>query len=268
MRTTAGARTTLTPAGPVAQEGTKRRTLAGTGGERTVGGVQRRSLADVPGRDKKPGGERQGVRRGGWQGLNKEREQRTEKFPRVDVPEAPEYLLLRFAEDELFGFIYRHWIGKRPYTCIRDVENDIECPLCDVVGNDPKMKAKPVVFYNVIDVETCTLRVWEMTSEPTRQIRKLYDELAAKEKGLADPAWYVLVTKEKKDNGFFEFTAKLVKTRDLAEDYGVEPLTEAEIAEAVRNHGKGLFTDEIIQSANRQDLREAAASLTGDTDED
>lgn len=258
MRQTAGARTALTP---TAQEGTRRRMAATSGGDRTAGGGLRRpALSDVPARER--GGERQGVGRGGWAGYNKARETRTEKFPRVDIPEAPEYLLLKFAEDELFSFIYRHWVDKKPLTCIADPENEIDCPLCAVVGNDSKLKAKPVVFYNVITVSDAVLRVWEMTSEPTRQIRKLYDKLAALDKGLADAGYYVVVSKEKKDNGFFEFTAELVKARDLQEDYGIEPLTEEEIAEAIRNHGKGLFTDEIVQPANRQDLREAADALS------
>lgn len=266
MRQTAGARTTLTPTAMADQPGTRRRMAATTDRAAAApGGLKRPALSDVPARDRQSGGERQGVGRGGWAGLNREREQRTEKFPRVEVPEAPEFLLLKFPEDELITYIYRHWIGKRPYTCIKDTENGVECPLCDVVGNDPAMKAKPVVFYNVIDVSVSVLKVWEMTSEPTRQLRKLYDKLAAAEKGLSDPGYYVVASKEKKDNGFFEFTLSLVKTRDLQEDYGIEPLTEAELAEAVRNHGKGLFTDEIAQPGNRQALREAADSLS-DTD--
>lgn len=251
MRQTAGGRTALTP---TAEAGTTRRRMTPTTGERTAGGVQRPTLAGVPGREK-TGGDRRAVGGGGWAGVKKAREQRTEKFPRFEVKDDP--VLMRFAEPEPFAFIYRHWVDKKPYTCIADPENEIECPLCQV-GH----KAKPVVFYNVITVTDAVLRVWEMTSEPTRQVQKQYDKLAATGKTLDDPAFYFVVSKAKKDNGFFEYDVERVRAGDLAEEQGVEPMGADEIANATR---RGLFTDELIQVSTKADLRDAAEGID-DTD--
>lgn len=248
MRQTAGSRTALAPR---AEAGTTRRRSAASGGERT-GGVQRPSLANVPGREKKSsGGDRSAVGRGGWAGYKKAREQRTEKYPRFDVENDP--VVIKFAEAEPFAFIYRHWVDKKPFTCIADPDNDVECPLCAV-----SHKAKPVVFYNVITVSDATLRVWEMTSEPTRKVQKQYDRLADAGKTLDDPAFYFIVSKARKDNGFFEYEVERVRAGDLHEETGVEPLEDSEIADATK---RGLFTDEVVYVNTKSDLRDAADGI-------
>lgn len=254
MRQTAGSRTLTAEAGT-----TRRRMAATSGTERTAaatGGVTRPSLANVPGRDKKAAGARGAVGGGGWAGYKKAREERSEKFPRLTVEDDP--VIIRFAEHEPFAFIYRHWVKKRPYTCIADPEAKIECPLCEVGS-----KAKPVVFYNVITVSDAVLRVWEMSAEPTRQVQKQYDKLVAVDKRLDDPGLYFVVSKAKKDNGFYEYEMEKVRAADLAEETGAEPMDEAEIADALR---RGLFTDEIIQVSTKSDLRDAAEGVE-DTDD-
>lgn len=257
MRQTAGSRTVLAP---TAQEGgTTRRRAASADGTtgRTTGGVSRPSLANVPGREKKAStGDRASVGTGGWAGYKKVREQRTSKFPRFEVKD--DAVVMRFAEAEPFAFIYRHWVDKTPFTCIADPDNEVGCPLCEV-GH----KAKPVVFYNVITVSDCVLRVWEMTSEPTRQVQKQYDKLAATGKTLDGTDYYFVVSKAKKDNGFFEYDVEKVRASDLEDEARLEPLTEDEIAEAMK---RGPFTDEIIYVNTKSDLREAVEKLTDEDD--
>jgi hypothetical protein len=252
MRTTANASRTLTSERTAA--GTSRRTAA-SDGERTTGGVSRPTLAGVPGREKKAAsGGRAGVGTGGWASYNKKREERTEKFPRLEVKD--DAVAIRFAEAEPFAFIYRHWVNKKPYTCIADADNDVECPLCEA-GH----KAKPVVFYNVITVSDIVLRVWEMTSEPTRKVQKHYDKLVAADKTLDDPGLYFVVSKSKKDNGFFEYELEKVRAADLNDETGLDPIGDDEVAIATK---RGLFTDEIIQVSTRSDLADAVKDMNDD----
>ena len=146
-------------------------------------------------------------------------------------------------------------MAKRPYTCISDPENAVLCPLCDA-GD----RAKPVVFYNIIDLADGLLKVWEMTADPTRQVQKQYEVLAEMEpsRTLDDPDFYFKVSKEQKDRSAWEYAVDRVKVRDLQEDCGTEPLGHDEIAEAT---SKGLFDDSIIYVSSTDDLREAVEKI-------
>ena len=240
-RNVAGGRTLTAEAGT-----TRRRTAAAPGTART-GGVTRPSLASVPGREKsRATGPRAGVGTGGWAAYKKVKADRSEKYPRFEVDKTGRKLF-KFAEPEPFAFIYRHWVDRRPYTCIGE-----DCPLCEA-GD----RAKPVVFYNVIDLEDGEVKVWEMTSDPTRRVQAHYDELAELEKALDDPGFYFVVSKAQKDRSSWEYTVGRIKARDLEEDYRVEPLDEGELAAALEK----LFNDSIIYVSSKDDLREAVEKL-------
>jgi hypothetical protein len=252
MRSTAVRPTPAAPLSPRAETGTTRRS---TTPEARTAGVSRPSLRDVPGRDKKSGGTRAGIGTGGWAGYKKAKTDRSVQYPRFEVDKTGPGQLIKFAEAEPFAFIYRHWVSKRPYTCIADTDNDVVCPLCD--AGDP---AKPVVFYNILDVSDVTLKVWEMTADPTRKVQKHYDQLAELDdpKTLDDPGFYFAVSKSQKDRSAWEYEVTRVKSRDLAEDWGTDPLGDDEIADATK---KGLFTDSIIYVSSRDDLREAVGKI-------
>lgn len=252
---TAGTGRTTAGTAPVAERSTG---SAPAAGRRTssapAGGVTRPSMADVPGRSKTQrtggtGSDRAGVGTGGWAGYNKKKAERSTKYPTLDIDKDP--VTIRFAEPEPFAFIYRHWVDKRPYTCIGE-----ECPLC-LAGQ----RAKPVVFYNVITVSDAMLRVWELSAEPTGKVKKQYDRLAGQDKTLDDPDLYWVVSKAKKDNGFFEYDVEKVRAPDLEDECRLEPLTDDEITEACK---KGMFTDEIIYVNTKSDLREAVDKITDD----
>ena len=196
-------------------------------------GASRPSMRDVPGRPKQSAeqrGHRSAVGTTGWAGYKKAKAERSEKYPRLEVDKTSGKIL-KFAEPEPFAFIYRHWVAKRPYTCVNDPENEVLCPLCDA-GD----RAKPVVFYNVIDLEDSTLKVWEMTADPTRKVQKHYDLLAEMEppRTLDDPGYYFAVSKEQKDRSAWEYTVDRMKARDLQEDYSTEPLGDDEFDEAMK----------------------------------
>lgn len=236
----------------------ERTTAAGAGrstanqGRTTAGGVSRPSMASVPGREKKGGG-KAGVGTGGWAAYKKKEAERSTRYPSLEVVEDGQ-TVIKFAEPEPFAFYYRHWPkGGRADVCIADADNDVECPLC-AVGDRPK----PVVMYNVIDVRKSLLVVWEMTSEPTRKVQKQYDLLAGRDRTLDDADLYFIVTKAKKNNGFFEYDVQRVRAGDLNEEAGADPLSEAEIEDALK---RGLFTDEIVYVRDRDALQEVADGL-------
>jgi hypothetical protein len=250
MRSTSGSRTVAAGADPATlpradrTTGTTRRTAS-------TGGVSRpSSLGSVAPRDKRSTGgtgSRAAIGTGGWKDYQKENAERTQKYPTLDVKDDP--VVIKFAEAEPFAYIFRHWVAKRPYTCIGE-----DCPLCEA-GH----RAKPVVYYNVITVVDNTLRVWEMSSDPTKKVHKQYERLASVDKTLDAADTYFVVSKEKQTNGVFAYDLVKVKAADLAEDAGQEPLSAAEIADATK---RGLFTDEIIYVNSKDDLREAAEKLS------
>lgn len=248
MRSTAASRTL-----------TSERTTAGggggrsTAGSRTTGGVQRPSLSDVPGREKKQAGPKAGVGTGGWASYKKKQAERSNRFATLEVTDEGQ-TVIKFAEAEPFAFYFRHWPrGGRADVCIADSENDVTCPLCDV-GDKPK----PVVLYNVIDVGKNLLCVWEMSSEPTRKVQKHYDQLAARDKTLDSDEFYFIVSKAKKTNGFFEYEVQRVRASDLEDEAGTAPLTADEIEDAIK---RGLYTDEIVYVRDREALQEVADGL-------
>lgn len=239
---------------------TNERTTAGQGGgrstagSRTTGGVSRPSMANVPGREKKERtGPKAGVGTGGWAAYKKQQAERTNRFATLEVSDESQ-TVIKFAEAEPFAFYYRHWPrGGRADVCIADADNDVTCPLCDR-GDRPK----PVVMYNVVDVGKSLLCVWEMSSEPTRKVQKHYDQLAARDKTLADDEFYFIVTKAKKSNGFFEYDIQRVRASDLEDEAGATPLTAEEFADATK---RGLYTDEIVYVRDRDALQEVADNL-------
>jgi hypothetical protein len=253
MRSTAGNRTLTGERTAAGSTGGRTTAATSQGGGRT-GGVTRPSLANVPGREKKEAaGPRAGVGTGGWADYKKKSAERSTRYATLEVPEDTQ-VAVKFAEAEPFAFYFRHWPkGGRADVCIADADNDVECPLCGV-GDKPK----PVVMYNVIDVGKNLLVVWEMSSEPTRKVQKHYDQLAARDRSLADEDLYFIVSKAKKTNGFFEYEVQRVRAADLQEEAGIDPLSPEEIEDATK---KGLFTDEIVYVRSRADLQEVADGL-------
>lgn len=257
MRSTAASRT-ATGTASTATLPRAERTTGGAGRSTagaTTGGVSRpSSLGSVASRDKAPKattGSRGAVGKGGWAGYTKDKAERSQRYPTLDVDDKKR-VVIRFAEAEPFAYIFRHWVDKRPYTCIGE-----ECPLC-LAGH----RAKPVVYYNVITVDDNVLRVWELSADPTKKVHKQYEWAAERDRTLDDPGLYFVVSKAKGDNGVFAYEVERVRADALQEDTGLEPLSAEEIEEAIRNHGKGLFTDAVIYVNTRDDLADAVDKLS------
>lgn len=209
--------------------------------------VQRPTMRDTKSRDKTPANRASAIGTGGFAAYKKASRERSQEYPRLEVDDQPQ--LLKFAEPEPFALIFRHWVpterGRRPWTCLGD-----DCPLCDV-GD----QAKEVLFFNVITVADASLKVWEASKDPARQIQKRYDDSASSPLDRDD--LYFAVSKAQKSNKTYEYTLEKVKVRDLEEDFDAEPLTDEEIDEAT----KKLYDDSIIKVPTKADLREAVKGL-------
>ena len=251
MRQTAGNRTLNAAAGTGTRRSaaTPARTTGGTGGG------QRPSMRDIAARQRAeaPAGRRAGVGTGGWQAYRAARAARSERYKRVEVPKTG-HLIFAFCTAEPLAYIFRHWVDRRPYTCIRDIENGIDCPLCDA-GD----RAKEVVFYDVVDLSDTSVYVWEMTADPIRKIQVHYDQLADMDppRTLDNEEYYFVVSKQQKDRSSWEYTIQRVKARDLLEEWGVEPLTGEERAACLEN----LHDDSIVYVSSREDLTAAVDKL-------
>lgn len=186
----------------------------------------------------------------GWDAFRNARKARGAFAREFQVPEG-EDRLVKFLDAEPFESYYRHWLRNQPkgqrqtFVCLGD-----DCPLCDA-GDTPSF----LVLFNVVDMldDSSVTKVWAASPGPAGKI----EQMAKSEKNspLNRENLYFSVSKVKESNNFFSYSLAPVKDRDLSEDWDVEPLTAAELAELHR-HGS-----EYIRPDSREDLKEIAETL-------
>lgn len=185
---------------------------------------------------------------GGFDSFDKAKAQGSGKYPERFKPEVDEEKIVKFRDKVPFTSVFQHWINKKPYTCIADDEGE-GCPLCDK-GD----VAQGQWYFHVIDMSETkpVLKVWQAGMRPTGLIKKI------NEKGKLAPVdredLYFMVTKP--DNN--SFTISAIKERDLDEEWGVDPLTEKQIAA----FDERRWDDSIIYEPTKDELRKAARLLT------
>src|SRR3984957_8257737 len=121
-------------------------------------------------RDEKPSRERpkrpEGVIGKVMSAYKAEAAKRSSGYRTLDVPEGGrKRKLIKFLEPEPFANIYQHWVlqanGKRrPFVCLGE-----DCPLCGV-GD----VAKPMLLWNVVDMEDGLVKVWQMSKDPSKRV--------------------------------------------------------------------------------------------------
>jgi hypothetical protein len=170
-------------------------------------------------------------------------------YRRLSIEDGP--IIIAFLEPEPFAHFFRHWVqtseGRRGRVCIGD-----DCPLCNI-GDSPK----PVMLFNVVDMDDQQVNVWELGKDAAKKVEKRYDALEAKDKHLNDPGTYFAVARTKKSNGFYEYSVDPVKERDLEEDWNLQPLSDDDIEDLLGN----LYGDEIVKVSTISELREFADNL-------
>lgn len=200
---------------------------------------------------------------GAWNEKVKE----SKDFSTFQVP-ADATKVVVFLEPENYDMVFRHWVPtvtddgrsiRVPRNCIEDPDSAVRCPLCDV-GDEPK----PVALFNVIDLDAPDkVQLWEAGKEVMKRIESLYGTLQEipEDRGgpleLNSDGVYASVKREKKSNGYWEYTILRVKERDLDEDHGLDPITPEQVEAALEN----LNTSEDIKFNTVDELRELAAKL-------
>jgi len=186
----------------------------------------------------------------GWDAVNQQRQQRSKGAHRLDIKD--EEVLLKFLEPAPFAVYEQHWVGSGPgarsYTCIEDKGQT--CPLC-ALGYSTRY----LVLFNVYDLKAGDAKFWPAGPNAVREVEDLAN--SARYSPISKDGLYFSIKRSKKDNGFFEFKVTPVKDRDLADDFGVDPMTDEELKEAMAH----LFDDTVIPYSSREQLDEVAGKL-------
>lgn len=184
-----------------------------------------------------------------------------EKVKTADSPYAQnlkvseEEVLVKFLEDDPYVSYRQHWInerqGQKSFTCISDLHED-GCPLCDA-GHRPSSR----FAFNVallVEGEEPLLRSYEFGTRVIDQIKNFHQN--AKTGPISKHYWAISRTGKK---GSTQVSHQVVKERDLEEEWGMAPITEAQLAKL----RKEAYTSEILYIPTRKQLTEIAAEDLG-----
>jgi hypothetical protein len=163
---------------------------------------------------------------------------------------AGEEVLIKFLDGDFILTLYLHDVKGQGLVCLGD-----DCPLCDI-GDSPKFYA----LINVIDLSNPrkpALKLWYATPNPGGLLEDEIDSLEKRDKQINDPAYYYVVGKKKQQNGFYAYSLKQVKARDLEEDYGVTPLADDEL----EDFAEKAWTEDVVRINPKSKLQEIADEL-------
>ena len=183
----------------------------------------------------------------GWDAFDTLVKSETTDFP-TDFKFSEEPQLIKFLGDAPFAVYEQHWIerpkGKKSFVCLGD-----KCPLCDILGDQPRGK----FAFNVLVLSGDTKGVQILTAPPTlaRLIRKAHQD---ERKGpLSKEFWEV----SRMGTGpTTNFTLEFVRGRDLAEEWELNMETVQELVAAAVP-----FTAEVIRETPRSEMLEVARSV-------
>ncbi len=164
--------------------------------------------------------------------------------------------LVKFLEDDPYVSYRQHWInerqGQKSFVCISDLHED-GCPLCDA-GHRPSSR----FAFNVALInpgEEPLLRSYEFGSRVIDQLKNFHQN--PKTGPLTKHYWAISRTGKKTTT---QVSHQVVKERDLAEEWGVEPITDADLQKLT----KSAYTSDILFIPTRKSLLEIAAEELGD----
>jgi hypothetical protein len=168
------------------------------------------------------------------------------------VEEGEEELIV-FLEGEPFATWNEHFIreldGKKSWVCL-----DEDCPLCER-GDSPGYRAA----FNVAafdDKGNPVIKYWIATPGPLDEI----EEHAFNERygPLDRDGNYFVVSKKKGKNKFFKYKVERVTEDQVQEEFGFDPLTEAEVTDLAAN---GFGEKDVYTVSSRKELRDVAREL-------
>ena len=191
---------------------------------------------------------------------------RTSNFPEDFKPEKATTYLLAFLDEAPFANYGQHWLderkqGKKSFVCPRSLDGTSDCPLCDMLGDDPRA----IAAFNVIVFEEVTKRR-ETTYEPSLKIWSTGPQLTGvleaigkdeKTKPLNDG----YVTYSWRQTGSrrnqVAYSAHKIKDRDVEDDWKIEPLSDDEFAA----FEKKAYDETAIRVPTYDELEEVANEL-------
>jgi hypothetical protein len=159
--------------------------------------------------------------------------------------------LIKVLQDEPFAAYRQHWIPKknRSYICLKPIDG--ECPLCDI-GDKPNSSK---TLFNVVELsQPDKVLVWQAGAMAAGELEDASED--DRWDGLSDPKLYFEVYSKKK-NDKTEHKVNVVRSRDLAEDWDVDPLSKSELDD-LTDH---LFDEEFVRIPTQDELAEVADEL-------
>lgn len=163
--------------------------------------------------------------------------------------------LIRFLEDEPFDIYAQHWIereGKKSFTCLQTQRIDEQCPLCDIVGDQPRNKfAFNIVVLNEDFFEKPAVQILTAPPSLARQLMHLHSD--PKMGPLTKHYWAI----SRQGSGpKTQYTINRVKVTDLAEEWDLDP-------ETVESKAKGLklYDNSVTNVTPREELLTIAREL-------
>jgi hypothetical protein len=166
--------------------------------------------------------------------------------------------IIKILEPAPYASYRRHWIqrvgGMRAYTCMESYGRP--CPLCDVD------KPSHVAAFNIAvagDGGEAVLKSWDCAVRLTQTLKSFAGD--SKIGPLNKPGLYFAVSKtETQQRQQSQTLVSPVRERDLMEDYGVPPITEAQMERLMAKR----YTNAIVQKPDPQELSDIAHELANE----
>lgn len=203
----------------------------------------------------------------GW-GAPAQQKRETVKAPYLRVDSTKK--IIKLLEDEPAVRFRQHYVKplNKFFTCIevyngKDDADNVDCPLCDA-GHKPSQK----YMMNVIEMveesdEDYVTKTWTFGPEVAGHLQSIAEDISDnpripdEEKDLSSPRWYFKVYQVKAENNRISNKVEKISASVLADESGMEPLNEEELAEI----GETMYGEETIWITSEDKLREAAKSV-------
>lgn len=159
--------------------------------------------------------------------------------------------LVKFQGDAPIAVYRQHWLnevteGKRSYICLGD-----ECPLCNILGHKPDTK----IAFSVVNVSSEDPEV-QMLVVGTRLATTLETYNNDSKVGPLDKHYWSLKRTGKKTST--QYFANVVKARDLAEDWSLDPEEIQRQIDALKP-----LSDKDVRLDKKDVMEEVARDLMG-----
>lgn len=195
----------------------------------------------------------------GWEGAERVRKSMPTDFARSYKP-GEQATIVKFFQDAPFATWKEHWCEwqpkgqKKSFVCLGD-----DCPLC-AIGHRVTYKEA----HNVIDMSDSTNPVNAVYIVGTRDSKTLRQKHNDERRGpINNENYYYEISRvgEIDNPSSWQTSISAVSRRVLDEEWGIEPLSAAEIAEFAT---KAFTIKQTVQFSSRRDIEAAVDRKKGD----